>query len=459
MSKRPAKRIAVLTVLAGCVLVATAAAASGKLDPGFGNGGVVVTSTAPGTGGDFQNGLAVQPDGRIVVGGSSDMGAAAGGQQWRVSRYTRQGELDGSFGTGGTVTTSMSSAGDFDEHVWSLTLDGDGKVVAAGDAVTAAGGFDVAVARYDPDGSLDTSFGTGGKLTTAIGPGARRDRAHRVAALSDGKILVAGFADMGPGAGRRNLMLARYNHDGSLDASFGLGGIVITAAAPGDNFDIVTTDGLAIDAQGRIVVAGWADLGAGAGGADALVARYHADGSLDSSFGSGGIVTTPLADGDNFDAFVSVKVDEAGKIVAGGDADSGSFIFDIGLARFNADGTPDGTFGSGGKVITARAGDEDLEMLAIQPSGKILAGGSTAPTEILVDSDFMVARYNPNGSLDSSFGGGGIVTTNTAAGTGSDEIYGIALQSEPKLVVSGECDQAATGRDVCLARYKVGEDD
>ena len=115
------------------------------------------------------------------------------------------------------AATRGGSSG-IDEHVWNLTLDRDGKIVAAGDAVTASGGFDVALARFNSDGMLDTSFGTGGKVTTAIGPGSRRDRAHDVAVLNDGKIVVAGFADMGPDAGRRHFMLARYNPDGPSTA-------------------------------------------------------------------------------------------------------------------------------------------------------------------------------------------------------------------------------------------------
>ncbi len=103
--------------------------------------------------------------------------------------------------------------------------------------------------------------------------------------------------------------------------------------------------------------------------------------------------------------------------------------------------------------------DDDQEELVIQSTGKILIGGSVAPTAVTVDSDFAVARYNVDGTLDSSFGSGGIVKTNTAAGTGSDEIYEVELQSDAKLIASGECDRAVTERDVCIARYKVGEDD
>jgi uncharacterized delta-60 repeat protein len=442
--------------------IAVAAAAPGKLDPGFGVGGVVTTATAPGAGVDFQNGLAIQPDRRALVGGESDMGAAAGGLQWRISRYTHKGALDPSFGAGGTVTTSMSGAGGDDEHLWDLALQLDGKIVAAGEAVTATGGFDVALARFNPNGTLDTSFGTGGKVTTAIGPGIRRDNAFQVKVVEYGKILVAGFADMGPGAGRRNFMLARYSSDGTLDGTFGSGGVGTTRVAPGDNSDQVDTNGMTIDSAGRIVVAGSANMGPGAGGLNFALARYNPDGLLDNSFDGDGIVTTAMAPGDNVDVVSGIAIDENGKIVAGGVAESGGFIFDLALVRYNPDGSLDTSFGTGGKVTTNVGpgnSDDDHEDLVIQATGKILVGGSTAPSAILVDSDFMVARYNPDGSLDGSFGSGGIVTTNTAAGNGADEIYEIALVSDAKLLVSGECDQATTGRDVCAARYKVGEDD
>lgn len=280
--------------------------------------------------------------------------------------------------------------------------------------------------------------------------------------LTDGKILVAGFADMGPGAGGRNVMLARYQANGTLDPAFGTGGVVNTPVAPGDNRDQVATNGLALDGQGRIVVVGAANMGAGAGGFNFLLARYLPNGTLDTSFDSDGIVTSAIAPGDNFDSAISVAIDGSGKIVAAGVAQPGAFALDWSLARYNGDGSLDASFGAGGTVTTNLGpgdSDDDLEEIVIQPTGKILVGGSAAPTEVLVDSDFAVARYNADGSLDGTFGSGGIARTNTAAGSGADEIYAVALTSDSKLVVSGECDQGATGRDVCIARYKVGDGD
>jgi uncharacterized delta-60 repeat protein len=450
------RRALVGAVVAAGVIVAPAAAAPGRLDPGFGDRGVTATATAPGTGDDFQNGLAVERDGRLVVAGSSDMGA--GGAQWRIARYTRKGDLDPGFGVGGVVTTSMSSAGGVDEHVWNLAVDAHGRIVAAGEAVTATGGFDVALARYNADGTLDGSFGIGGKVTTAIGPGTRRDRAHDVALLADGKIVVAGFADMGPGAGQRNFMLARYEPDGTLDRSFGAGGIVVTPVAPGDNSDVVTTNGLTIDAAGRIVVTGQANMGVGAGGVNAALARYLPTGRLDTSFAGDGIVTTALASADGFDSLVGAAIDDAGRIVTAGAAERAG-LFDIALARFEADGTPDASFGTGGNVaVNVGPGNTDdlVQDIVLQEDGRILVGGGVAATAVEEDADFMVARFTTDGSLDASFAGDGVVRTPTVPDGADDEIFEVALQSDAKLVGAGECVRPATGRDVCVARYKVG---
>ena len=173
---------------------------------------------------------------------------------------------------------------------------------------------------------------------------------------------------------------------------------MVTEVAPGNNWDVVFR--VAIDPHGRILTVGDAYMGRAAGGYDVALSRYRVDGTLDRSFGTGGIVTTNAGPGDS---------------------------------------------------------DDDVQGLAIQSSGKILVGGSAAPTAYLVDSDFMVARYNSDGSLDSSFGTGGIVTTPTGADGADDEIRDMALQIDSRLVASGACDQPATGRDVCLVRYNVGD--
>jgi uncharacterized delta-60 repeat protein len=444
------------------LLTAVASAAPGKLDPGFGSGGLVSTATAPAGGADFQDGLAIQPNRGILVAGSSEVGTDL--FRWRIARYTSKGALDPSFGSGGTVLTAMGVPGDF-EHIWKLVVQPDGKIIAVGRALTPTGGADFALARYLADGQLDASFGTGGKVFTAIGSGTLADDASSAVLDASGRIVVAGFARSGPGNAGNDFALARYLPNGQLDSSFNSGGTLpgtwmLDISGGRDQFNDVV-----IDASGRIVAAGSAVVGTNTR-PDFAVARFLTNGTLDSSFNPAGpipgLVTTPLAPADSGDVAISVAIDAAGKIVTGGFVDPGTFIFDLGLARFNPNGSLDTSFGTGGKVVTNVGPgdtDDDLQGLVIQPTGKILVGGSAAATALGVDSDFALARYNPDGSLDSSFGNDGIVLTPTAPGNASDEIYAIGLQSDGKLVAAGECDQPATGRDVCLARYKAGEDD
>ncbi|MFI5669881.1 hypothetical protein [Streptomyces sp. NPDC051704] len=450
-------RTRLLCAAAILVCTATAGVASatggGGLDPRFGRNGVVVSATAPDAGSDFANGLVVDGRRRIVVSGSSDLGGA-GGVQWRLQRFTPDGAVDSTFGKRGTVLTPMSAAGGDDENIWRLALQPDGKIVAVGHAITATGGEDFALARYLPDGRLDNGFGTGGKVFTKVAPGAGDDEAQAVQVQRDGRIVVAGFTGTGAGTEGRDLALVRYLPDGSPDRSFGTDGIVVRDVAGGrDQFKNMTLDG-----HGRIVAVGSADLGSGRGGASFAVARYRSDGRPDPGFGSDGLVVTPMAAGDGLDLAEAVAIDGKGRLTVGGSADAGG-PFDLAMARYLSDGRLDGRFGEGGRVLTnvgPGATDEDLEGLVVQGDGTILVGGSTAPTEFLLDSDFLVGRYRPDGSVDRRFGKDGFVVTHVAPGTADDEIYDIAPQGPGLLVAAGECDRPTSGRDVCLARYLVG---
>ncbi|MGE7391788.1 delta-60 repeat domain-containing protein [Streptomyces sp. NPDC004126] len=462
--RRVPARAVLAAVTAAAVLPApTAFAGNGNadssLDPKFGLGGIVRTAVAPNGNTDYQNGLAIDSRRRILVTGSSDLGEAAGGFQWRIARYTPDGRLDRSFGSGGIVLTPMSDMGGDDEHIWRLAVQQDGKIVAAGHVATADGGEDFAVARYLPDGSLDRTFGTRGRVVTALTP--HDDEAQALRVQHDGRIVVAGYASIGEDADGRDFALVRYLPDGRLDRSFNRSGprpgTVVTDIEGGrDQLRDIT-----LDTRGRIVAAGSATLPSARGGTSFAVARYLHDGTLDPSFGSGtprpGVVVTPMAANDGLDLAESVVIDRHHRILAGGSADADG-RFDLALARYRPDGSLDPRFGNAGKVL-ANVGpgstDEDLAGLALQPDGRILAGGSTAPTEFAVDSDFLLARFREDGSLDRGFGRDGFVITRTAPGEADDEIFDIALQTPNRLVAAGECDQPSTGRDVCLARYLV----
>ncbi len=230
-------------------------AAPGDLDSSFGTGGLVTTDVAGNA--DRGYSIAIQSDGYIVVAGYANPGSYDG---FAVARYASDGFLDPSFGTGGLVTTDMSGNSDQGR---SIAIQADGKIVVAGYAYDS--GYDsFALARYNADGSLDISFGTGGKVTTDMS--GNSDRGHSVAIQSNGKIVVAGYAY---DSGYDSFAIARYNSDGSLDTSFATDGKVITDIA--GNSD--QGHSLVIDGDGKIVVAGHAS----AGWDDFALARYIGD--------------------------------------------------------------------------------------------------------------------------------------------------------------------------------------
>jgi uncharacterized delta-60 repeat protein len=390
--------------LVATALPGSAIAAPGALDPSFGSGGEVTTDFG---GSDSAQAVAIQSDGKIVAAGLSGSGDFA------LVRYNPDGSPDSSFGNGGTLTTDF---GGFDAAS-ALAIEPDGRIVAAG----RSGSGDFALARYNPDGSLDPSFGSGGKLTTDFGG---FDAAFGVALQSDGKIVAAG-----QGGSSFDFALARYNPDGSLDASFGTGGKLTTDFAA---FEAATA--VAIQPDGKIVTTGSTSSG------DFALVRYNVDGSLDASFG-GGIVATNFGFSSAFGGALAIQTD--GKIVAAGRAGT-----DFLLARYTAGGSLDASFGSGGIVTTDFGGAifDAAFGVALQSNGKLVAAGS-AIGAFGSSADFAVARYNTDGSLDTSFGSGGRVTTDF---DGFDVAFGVALQADGKIIAAG---QGGSGSDFALARY------
>ncbi|MEO7319254.1 MAG: choice-of-anchor D domain-containing protein, partial [Chthoniobacteraceae bacterium] len=384
----------------------TNAAAPGDLDIGFAAGGIVMTPI--GSIADFGQGVAVQSDGEILVTGYSRN--ADTDYDIALLRYTASGALDNGFGTGGKVIVDL---GRRDDRGQSVAVQSDGKILVAGYSRNANIKADIALLRYNPDGSLDSGFGTGGIVTTTIGP--VYDYGFSVAVQSDGKIVVAGTSLNA--AFDFDFALVRYNTDGSLDNGFGTGGIVTTPIGSGND----SGRSVALQSDGKILVAGDSRVGSNN---DFALVRYNTDGSLDSSFGTGGIVTTLI--GSIYDYGNSVAVQSDGKILVGGASSSGTNNYDFALARYMTDGTLDSSFGTGGIVTTPIGGDDFGQSVAVQSSGKILVAGYSR-----VGSAFALARYNSDGSLDNGFGTGGIVTTEFGQG------YGMALQSDGNILVTG----------------------
>ncbi len=400
-----------LALAAGTLLAAaplTVLAAAGDLDTTFDGDGVVTTTI-----GTFAiaYGVAIQPNGRIVAVGYTDNGPE---YDFAVARYNSTGSLDSGFGVGGVVSTSFTTTGDY---AYGVVIQSDGKIVVAGNAYN-TNLPDFAVARYNSNGSLDTSFDTDGKDTTAFGAD---DIGRAVALQTDGKIVIAGYTNA---SGNDDFAVLRYNSNGSLDTSFDTDGRVTTAFTSNDD----QARAVLIQPDGKIVAAGYRF---GGNLPDFAVARYNSNGSLDTSFSGDGLASKAFG-GDDY-AYAAARQSD-GKIVLAG-CTNASGNDNVALTRFNSDGTLDTTFGTSGEVITAvHASNYDCAYgVAIQSDGKIVVTGYYGTGGFLAVAIF-VARYNSNGTLDTGFGSGGIVTTSL---TGSDLGLAVAIQSDGKIVVAG----------------------
>ena len=397
-----------------------AQAGSGSLDRNFGSRGIVTT--------DINNvnnralDVAIQSDGSIVAVGYAAVGLN-GRDDIAITRYGSSGLLDSTFGVGGKVTTNVlndaNGIGSADV-AHAVAIQADGKIVVTG----SAGYFDatlgyadyIVVLRYNVNGSLDATFGTGGVVKSNIG------RGIDVVVLSNGKILVAGSS------------LNRYNPDGSLDATFGAGGIVTLWGG---------ASAMSTQSDGKIVVAydtfdlSGANRGSG-------LARYNVNGSADTAFypfGGGWITDLAIQADDKI-----VITGAVFAMTAQGAYDGYAFL----VARHNTDGTRDNTFGtrSGAVVSNFGTGDEVPSAVTLQADGKVLVSGYvTTQAGKGYTLNAAVARYTTSGVLDTGFGSSGLATT-----TGS-LVDSVAVQSDGKIVTSGASSTAATGADFSLIRY------
>ncbi|MCB9208091.1 MAG: hypothetical protein H6612_05820 [Ignavibacteriales bacterium] len=403
-------------------LTNTMIAQDGTLDNTFGSNGIVTTPV--GSGIDIGYSVAVQSDGKILVAGNAINNSS---QDFAVVRYNTNGTLDGSFGSGGKVITPI---GAYDDGGYAVAVQSDGKILVAGNSYNISTSSDFAVVRYNIDGSLDGSFGTGGIVTTNIGNG---DNGRSIAIQSDGKILLVGYTS-GSGFGNSDIALIRYNINGTLDNTFDSDGIVTTNLGT----DIDLGHSVALQSDSKIVVTGRANT-------NIAVVRYNANGSLDNSFDSDGIVITNL--GSNRDYGQSVAIQSDNKIVVAGESN-----FNFAVLRYNTNGSLDNSFNSNGIVITPVGLSSSMgQSMVIQSDDKIVVAGSSHDGSGNFN-EFALVKYNSNGSLDGTFGSGGITTTQV----GSSHSYGysLAIQSDGKLIVTGYLDiQLYYNTDFALVRY------
>jgi uncharacterized delta-60 repeat protein len=417
-------------------------AQGGSLDLTFDADGKVTTSI--GTFNDEARAIKIQNDGKIVVAGKSFNGT---NYDFAVVRYNTNGSLDNSFGTGGIVTTAI---GIQDDKATCLAIQADGKIVVGGNSfqatVQAAVDF-TAIVRYNSDGTLDSTFDTDGIVLNTIVPNMeyyyQNQYTNGIAIQADGKIVATGGYYFGNNFG---WYISRFNPNGSLDNTFDADGIAGYQISPYDDMG----NAIAVQNNGKIVVAGYHYINNNSE-TDIFLTRWSEEGNCDLNFTSNetplGIVTHPIV--GNFSEFANaLAIQDDGKILVAIQTDN--TFYDFVVARYDISGILDNSFGTGGIVVTDFGSSTDFANptgIALQPNGKIVVIGYR---NVGIDLNFALARYNNDGSIDDNFGENGIVTTDFG-GPGNDQAFAVAIQSDNKIVVAGSSYESQNS--IALARY------
>lgn len=414
-----------------CFLLAavTAVAAPANLDSTFDTDGMVVTDFSSSTNEQIEA-MAIDGNGKIVAAGSGGSGFS---MDYYVARYNTDGSLDTSFGGTGKVVTDLTTKSD---SAYGVAIDGDGKIIVGGGAGIAMNQGQLAAVRYNADGSLDNTFGANGIVTIqctdqAATPANVAVVGHAMAVDGSGKILLAGYA------GTSAVYVTRLNTDGSPDTTFGgYGNGTLRYASTMQVFAMI------VDGSGGILVGG-------VSANNFAVARFNSDGSLDTTFGANGIVTTNFP-ANTKDQIEALAIDSSGRIVAAGFTGFGAAC-NFALARFSSTGVIDTSFGTNGMVSTDFGSNlaNYAYDLVIDSSGKILAAGYAVTTT----TDFGLARYNSDGSLDATFDGDGLATTNFPD-SGADIARAVLIDSNNKVLAAGEAPSGAN-KNFGLARYTL----
>ncbi len=383
--------------------------------------------------------VAIQGDGKILVAGNNFNSSAV--QSLAVVRYLADGSVDAAFGTGGLAEAGMAGSVMFGTCV---AIQPDGSILVGGHARRTGIGTEFALARFTGAGAVDASFGTAGLVTTDIGPG--EDTAYGIALQPDGRILLAGTAVYSFLSDVR-VALTRYTSTGALDPAWNGNGKVATPG-PGTT-PALACNAVALQVDGKVVVAGGAAPAFSDGSQNSVcVARYTTAGSLDSTFNGTGISIQTLSPGYKASTCLALQTD--GRMVVGGILNTGGATtnLDFMFVRFNSGGSLDTTFnGTGWATVPAGAGDDQMRGLAVQSDGRIVGGGSAV---VGGSDDFAVVRVLADGTPDASFGTGGAVTT--AINFGFDTGTALRLQSDGKIVLAGTTYTGSTPR-IGMVRY------
>jgi len=430
----------------GAFLPGAAQAAPGDLDPTFGNGGSL--RFFPSNEDVFLSAVSVQPDGKAVLTGSDQTT-----NSWITVRLLANGSLDPSFGSGGIASLPFP-AGSFGGGR-AVAIQPDGKIVVAGEAKGIVDG-DIAVLRYEPDGTPDPTFG-GGDGIVIVPASLTEERAEAVAIGAGGRILATGeIRSTDPKVGGVSAFAMVLRPDGELDGTFNKTGSKVIQTTGAEKSD--RGAGIAESPGGKIVVADGTGNGAGNG---FTVVRLLADGQLDPEFGGGtGIVNTPIPGAGNAKGrSAAIAVQPDGRIVAAG------YGYDLSgpknetldpkfvAVRYLVNGEPDTGFGGAGTGIFTRQigeGDDSARMVALTPSGRIFLAGGYAPSAN--DESVAAMRLDPAGVLDPTFGAGGIVLRGPQAPFG-DTFEGAALDSRERVVIASQDFTGGGNTEIEVSRF------
>lgn len=420
----------ILTTVSIAACGYTTAQLAGDLDLSFSTDGTATAHFAP-IGIDHAMGVAIQPNGRIVVVGSTQQDLVT---SIALARFMPDGTLDPDFGNGGQVITGIGvDPVMILDAAMAVALQPDGKIVVAGSSFENGSGDRFVVARYDTTGVLDPSFGTGGIQMNALLNGGRFGS---VAIRDDGYIVACGVLNEAPS--NEMFIAARYTPSGLPDTSFDGDGFALIDITPDDD----AASDIELEPGGSILITGYCGLGTDM---NIALVRLAADGSLDPSLAGDGIVIEQLST-DQDAAYSVVRQPGDGKILVSGVTTFLPMVFMV-VARYNTDGSLDNTFAGDGIYQSPHPGLNFPGNMVLAPDGRIVIGGTWA-------TNFLVAIVNPDGTADTNFGSDGVVTTSFGQnGYGND----LALDADGKAVLVGSSDQGTpTFNDFVLLRYHTG---
>lgn len=420
MTRRAFTLVSTLFLLTA--LVTSAGAAPWGLDAGFSTDGVATTSFSNS---DVGYAMAVQGDGKVVMVGKGHNGSH---YDFAVARYELDGDLDPTFSGDGVLLTDMGS----EDTAKAVAIQGNGMIVVAGEA-----GGQIAVARYEADGDPDPTFSGDGKVLVG---GALANGATGVGVQADGKVVISGLYHNGVSV---QAAAFRFNSDGTTDTGFGDLGRATVSHQPS------TANAIAVRDDGGIVLVGCGGLSRTGSPCGVIVARLTDTGAVDTTFSGDGM--TIMDWGSGYSAARAVALQSDGKVVVAGVSqmfgDDGMFV-----ARFRDNGVPDPEFFGSGVHRTILAGQEQASAVAVQPDGRIIAAGDWTSGGGGYDS--VLARFLPDGRLDTTFDTDGLKVIAFSGSPLDDHATGVAARATGQVVVTGTATSESTGSDFLVAQIK-----